>query len=422
MRMRIAVLASALCALAAVVPSGVSAAPTHRLTINAVPNPINAGDGVLIYGQLSGPHRANRSIRLFQRLTVPGQHYQLVGRAKTDSSGLYEFVRADVTTNRNWFVAGPAGSHSRKVHERVHALVSINASNISPDTRHAVVFTGHVTPNHAGERVFLQEQKGTSDDWRTLKSDRLNAGSNYSIKYRWSTPGERDVRVVFRGDRRNIRSTSDTVTITVQQTQVPGFTINTNSPIISEGGSATISGVLDKAGTTTPEPNTNVTLYAKPVGQSNYVAVGSTNTGTDGHYQFTVSPNSNTLYEAKVTFTPSRHSAVLFEGVRDVVSMGASASSVKVGTKVTFSGVVNPNKAGHRIYLQLLGKDKEWHAVAVTLVRSNATFQFVWKITERGTHKFRARIFSDKQNVGAASAPVSVTGVGLAPAPITSAP
>ena len=135
-----------------------------------------------------------------------------------------------------------------------------------------------------------------------------------------------------------------------------------------------------------------------------------------------MSPSSNTLYEAKTTFAPARHSAVLFEGVRDVVSMSANASTAKVGTKVTFSGVVNPNKAGRRIYLQLLGKDREWHAVAVTLVRFNATFQFVWKITERGAHKFRARIFSDKQNVGAASPPVTVTGVGLAPPTVTATP
>jgi hypothetical protein len=422
MRMRIAVLASALCALAVVSVSGVNAAPTHRLSINAVPNPINAGEGVLIYGQLGGSNHANRLVRLYQRLTVPGQRYHLVAKTRTDSSGIYEFVRADVTTNRNWFTAVPGLTHSHKVHERVHALVSLNASDTSPDTRHAVTFSGHVTPNHAGERVLLQEEKGTSGDWRTLKSDRLNAGSNYSIKYRWSTPGERDVRVLFRGDRRNIRSASDTLTIAVEQTQVPGFTIHSSSPIISEGGSATISGVLDKPGTTTPEPNTSVTLYAKPAGQSNYVAVGSVNTGTNGSYKFTVSPTSNTDYQTRTTFGPARHSAVLFEGVRDVVSMSASASSGKVGSKVMFSGVVNPNKAPHRIYLQELAKDGEWHAVAVTLVRSDATFKFVWKITQRGPHKFRARIFSDKQNVGAASAPVTVTGVGLASAPITATP
>src|SRR5436305_1498616 len=207
MRMRIAVLASALCALAVVSVSGVNAAPTHRLSINAVPNPINAGEGVLIYGQLGGSNHANRLVRLYQRLTVPGQRYHLVAKTRTDSSGIYEFVRADVTTNRNWFTAVPGLTHSHKVHERVHAPA---------------------------------------------------------------------------------------------------------------------------------RPNASVTLYAKPAGQSNYVAVGSVNTGTDGSYKFSVSPTSNSDYQTRTTFAPARHGAVLFEGVRDVVSMSASASSGKVGSKVTF--------------------------------------------------------------------------------------
>ena len=63
------------------------------------------------------------------------------------------------------------------------------------------------------------------------------------------------MRVVLPGDRRNIRSESDAVTVTVQQAQVADFTINTSQPIIPEGSTATISGVLYQKGTTTPEPS-----------------------------------------------------------------------------------------------------------------------------------------------------------------------
>ena len=102
MRMRIAVLASALCALAVVSVSGVNAAPTHRLSINAVPNPINAGEGVLIYGQLGGSNHANRLVRLYQRLTVPGQRYHLVAKTRTDSSALNQSQAREPAPAKTW--------------------------------------------------------------------------------------------------------------------------------------------------------------------------------------------------------------------------------------------------------------------------------------------------------------------------------
>ena len=56
MRPCLAVLATVVTTLlGAVVPSVVSAAPRHDagLTINAIPNPIDAGEGVFIYGHLN---------------------------------------------------------------------------------------------------------------------------------------------------------------------------------------------------------------------------------------------------------------------------------------------------------------------------------------------------------------------------------
>ena len=115
------------------------------------------------------------------------------------------------------------------------ALVSAGASSTATDTAHPVVFSGTVTPNHAHERVFLQEQIGSSDDWRTIKSGRIGPGSNYVIGHRFRVPGERDLRVLLPGDFRNIRGESDPVSVTIEQAQVPGFTINTSAPIYRNG-------------------------------------------------------------------------------------------------------------------------------------------------------------------------------------------
>jgi hypothetical protein len=416
MRLRLAVLACAVASLGAAVAPGVAqAAPlhNHHLTIAATPNPIIAGEAVLIYGRLGGAGNRGQTIYLYHHLVGSGQGFTPVGSTKTNSSGFYEFTQDPVYTNRDWFVRGPSGSRSRTVHEFVSALVTINASATTTDTIHPIVFTGHVTPNHAFERVFLQEHNSTGDDWRTLRSGFLDAASDYMIPYTWRIPGAHDVRVVFRGDDRNISGYSDPVTVTVQQAQVPDFTITTAAPIIDEGSSAVISGTLYQPGTTTPEPNTIVQLWGRSAFQDRFLVKADTTTGTDGGYSFTQPGlTTDTVYYVatmRLAHMPRRHTARAFQGVRDVLTFQSSSNSATVGQTVTFTGTVLPDKAGDVIYLQKLGKDGEWHTVEVRFVRNDSTYQFGWRFGSPGTFEFRARIPSDRANIGTASSPVTIT-------------
>ncbi len=415
MRLRVTVLASIVTALMALAIPGVgNAAPKHNrgLTINATPNPILAGEGVLIYGQLNNPPVGGQTIILYHHIAgIPG--YTRVSQTTTAPNGFYEFTRAEdvVMTNRNWFVReeGIHGVHSRTVRERVAALVSISASQSSQFTRKPIVFTGHVTPNHAFGLVYLQTQLGASDEWHTIKSGLIGPGSDYAITYRFRFPGVYSVRAVFRGDNRNIRGESDSVPVTIEQAQEPGFTISSSKPIIPDGSTVTISGVLDQSSSsTTPEASTPVTLFARTIG-GKWMAVGDTTTGTDGSYTFGPQmPTSNTLYQVRTTFAPARHSAVLYEGVQDVLTLTSSTTTASVGQTVILTGTVLPDKAGDVVYLQRLGKDGDWHAVEVRFVRNNSTFQFSWTFGDAGPHVFRARIPGDPQNVGGASMPVSI--------------
>ncbi len=423
MRIRFALLGSLLTALVAVaVPAVATAAPVHNrgLTVNATPNPILAGEGVLIYGQLRGGSPSGQPVRLYHRIN-PSDHFSLIGHTKTDSFGFYEFTRAEgiVYTNRSWFVRGPDGTHSRTVHERVAALVSLTASTATADTSQPIVFSGHVTPNHAFERVFLQVERGASDDWRTLASTRLGPGSNYSIAYRWRIPGERIVRVLFSGDPRNIVSASDPLSVTVQQHQVPDFTINSTDPVIQIGQSATIFGKLYMQGTTTPEPDTPVTLCGKIAGQQQFTCDTAGVTASDGSYSFPVSPLHDELYVVQTTLPPHRHTAGLLEGVHDAVALTASQSSAQAGQKVTFTGSVAPDKAGDTVYLEKLGTDGDWHTIAVSVVRFNSRFQFVRVFGTAGTKTLRAHVLEDPQNVGGVSPPVTVA---VTLPPVTSLP
>ncbi len=413
MRLRLTVLACALVACAGMAtPGAAGAAPVHSrgLTSHAVPNPIIAGEAVLIYGQLKGPDHANQMIRLYHRINS-APRFTLIGTTRTNTLGQYEFTRAEniVNTNRNWFVRGPGLTHSRTVHERVAALVTLAASAPAGFTRHPLVFSGHVTPGHAGSPVLLQAQNAAGTAWHTLKGGRVGVGSDYNISYAWRVPGAYDVRVLFPGDRRNVAAPSDPVTVLIQQTEVPDFTISTSDPVVPNGQSVTISGVLDQVGTMTPEPGTSVSLFGRLPGHTPFREITTTTTGTDGGYSFTdVKSTTNELYQVRTTFAPVRHSAVLFEGVQDVVTMQASSQTSTAGGHITFTGSVSPDKAGHVIYLEKLGKDDNWHIVTMRFVNQASTFTFGWTFGTAGTKAFRARITGGPVNVGAASSPVTI--------------
>jgi hypothetical protein len=410
MRPRLAVLSMVVFTLFALAgPSMATAAPRHNrgLTINAIPNPIDAGEGVFIYGHLNVPQVGGQTIILYHHLAGSGNGYTRVGQTTTDSHGFYEFTRAEdvVMTNRSWFVreGGIHQIHSRTVFERVAALVSLSASTTSAVTGQPVVFTGHVDPNHAGELVVLQ-QETASGDWRTLKSGRLDDASNFSITHRWRFAGDHTVRVVFPGDRRNILGAANPVTVAVQQKQITGFAISSSDQLITYGQTVTISGVLRNAAAGAP-----VTLWARNAYRDKSMPIADTTTGSDGSYSFAPqTPAYNTVYQVRTTLAPHRHSAVLFEGVQDAATLTPDSTTSQVGGHVTFTGTVLPDKAGHIIYLQRLGADGDWHNEEIRVVTNASTFQFGWTFGKAGTFQFRARITGERGNVGGASAPVSI--------------
>ncbi len=100
--------------------------------------------------------------------------------------------------------------------------------------------------------------------------------------------------------------------------------------------------------------------------------------------------------------------------------MTSSSQTSTVGGQVTFTGSVSPDKAGHLIYLQRLGKDSNWHTVEIASVRPNSTFALGWTFGTAGTKQFRARITGGPVNVGSASTP-PVT-IDVTQPPLTSLP
>jgi len=416
-------------ALAAVLmmalPSKANAAPhprhNHGLTIASTPNPITAGEGVLIYGQLKGPDSANQRIVLYHRIN-PAQQFTVVSITRTNSYGFYEFVRADgiVNSNRNWFVRGPGYTHSRTIHEWVSSVVTLAASAPSTTTAQPVTFSGTVFPLHPNQRVLLQEQNSVSGNgWSTIASGNTNSSSAFSIAHRFRLPGSYTLRAFFPSDPRNIAGMSPSISLTVQQEQNPSFTINASAQEITDGQPEMISGTLYANGsTTTGQPDTSVTLYAKQ-GTGNFQAQQTTMTDGSGNYSFNTMPLHNTVYYVRAML-PKVVTAKLFVGVQDVVNAALSSSTAQVGQTVKVTGTVTPDHAGHALYLQEQNAAGQWFDVGTSSLSNASTFAFKYTPGMMGTVNLRVQITGGPWNIGGVSSTLSLTVSGVAP--VTSLP
>jgi phospholipase C len=217
----------AILAFAALIADGVSATPRSslaitaaaprttpkRLTIRASPNPSSRGAKVVISGTLGGRKVAHVRLSLYQRLGSSGRFRRLV-RTRTDGAGGYRIVRSAgiVVTNRQWYVTAH-GLRSRTVTERVHATVALSATSTAVDAGQAVTLQGTVKPARAGTPVTIEQL--TRGGWEPLATATLAAGSAYAATPTFTQGGPVEVRAVFAGDGRNVRSTSDPITINV---------------------------------------------------------------------------------------------------------------------------------------------------------------------------------------------------------------
>ncbi len=253
----------------------------------------------------------------------------------------------------------------------------------------------------------MQAQRANSNDWTTIKTGRLDASSGYSIPFAWRFPGPRNVRAVFPGDPRNTRGISAVNTVVVQQTELPDFTIQSSNPIVPNQTPVTISGTLRSG--SAPESGVSVALYSSQPGQHNWSETQTTTTGPDGSYAFTVQGSANELYQARTTFAPVRTSAVVYQGVQDVVSITPSETAAVVGQQLTFSGNVSPGKPGDAVYLERLGKDSHWHVVRASTLNQASDYAIGWTFGTPGTKQIRVQVLGDPQNVTGASAAVPIT-------------
>lgn len=412
-----AVVAALLMAMPSTANASVHPRHNRGLTIASTPDPITAGDGVLIYGRLRGPANAHKRIWLFHRIS-PAQQFSPVSVTRTNASGFYEFIRADgvVNTNRNWFVVGPRHTHSRTIHERVSAIVTLAANTTTASTADTVSFSGTVSPAHRHQRVLLQKQESSAPSgtgWKTIDTGYTNSSSGYAIAHRFRAPGSYTLRAFFPDNPRNIAGQSAGITLTVQQQQDPSFTINASAQPLTDGQSETITGTLYTDGSTTAvQPNQAVTLYAR-TGTGAFKALQSAVTNSSGAYTFATTPSYNTAYY--VAAGHREKTAVLFVGVRDVVNASLSASTIAVGDALKVTGTVTPDHTGHVLYLQQQNAAGQWLDVETGYLTTGSRFSFRYTPGMAGTLNLRVQITGGPWSIGGISSTMPLTISGAAP-------
>ncbi|MFI5004163.1 MAG: hypothetical protein ACHQE6_04035 [Solirubrobacterales bacterium] len=385
----------------------------------------------MIFGRLVCRGRtsaAGRVVRLYHHLLgAPGFSY--VQSTTTDAQGFYQFQRADgvVETNRIWHVRSH-GAESANRRVRVAAQVTLSGppegTQILTGPANKVTFTGTVNPADVGARVVLQRQNAlTGNEWRRIDSGRVEPGGGFSILHTFLVPGDANIRVLVRSQGRNIPSPSNVLSYEISQAQNPALTINASADPIAFGQSVTISGVLAGGASTT------VTLLARTVHQRGFAPVAQTSTDASGNYSFPPqSPVNSTFYEVEGSVPPcpahaaclvASHlvtSAVLYEGVKYVLTAQVSPSSALEGQTLTFTGTVAPSRPGHVIYLERQNASgQEFHVVRVSTVSPESTFSIPYEVFSTGTLVFRVHIPGGPEN-GAATSQQFAIPVGPAPA------
>jgi hypothetical protein len=381
-----------------------------RIDVRVMPSRIEAGEPTEVSGRL-----------LCRRAIASGQSVELYAHAAgsagfvpvqsttTETNGSYKFTTAAETVNTMFYVRSH-GAQSARRRLWVEAQVTFNGpaegSQIETGPPNQVTFTGTVTPADVGGRVILQRQNAVSgDEWHRIDIGTVMTGGSYSITHTFRVPGDASIRVLVRSDGLNVPSASTPVEYEISQAQNPSLTINSSADPIAFGQPVTISGVL--AGATSAQPQ-QVTLLARTIHQTGFAPVAQVNTGENGSYTFPAqSPVNSTLYRVKST---TEKSAVLYEGVKDVLTAEASPTTLTAGEAVTFKGTVAPAHEGHVIYLERQNaRNGGFHVVQIGHVLPGSTYSIIHQVYVPGTKVYRIDIPGGPDNGRAVSQPFTIT-------------
>jgi hypothetical protein len=391
-----------------------------RINIVSEPHVITSGESVQLFGALrchpGGPANEGQTVTVFER--AAGQAaFQTLGTPTTGPAGFYSIVAPNVTANTVYY-ASAVGVRSENRKVRVAPQVTVGKAPTPPEGaqlrtgRHnRVTFAGNVSPADENAELILQRENAVGgEEWHPIQRGFVGAGGAFSITHTFVVPGDANIRVLVRTHGQfTVRGISNTLSYEISQAENPLLTLNSSADPIPFGQSMTLSGVL-KGGA-----NQKVILLSHPRGSLPFTKVGEASTNGNGEYSFLEQPPQNTSY--RVTGA-SLSSAVLFEGVKYVLTAGVSATTVASGQPLTFSGTViptHPEHPGHVVYLERENAfGGGFHVVDVGTVEPDSAYSIVHSVFGAGKQVFRVRVPGDPQNQAVSSSPFTIE---VTPAP-----
>jgi len=387
-----------------------------RATLNVAPRLITAGESALAFGRLKchgAGEEASQTVTLYEA-PVGSLAYTVAGTSTTDAQGFYQVTASDLSVNSIFYVvAGATQSPLRSVKVAAQVTLAGPPEGVVPTDlrtgRHnRVTFSGTVSPADAGATVVLQRQNAVrGNEWHRIDLGVVNSVGGFSITHDFLAPGPANIRVVVRSGKRNVASPSNVLSYEISQAENPQLTINSSADPISYGQSATISGVLAGGADTT------VRLLERSLMQTGFTQVAVAKTDGAGNYAFAPqTPTINTLYRVEGA---GKSSAVLFEGVKYVLTANVSATTVQAGQSLTFSGTVTPGEEGHVVYLERANLGgTAFHVIEVGTVTAGSTYSIVHTFFNVGTSVVRIKIPGGPLNGTTNSPPFTIT---VTPAP-----
>jgi hypothetical protein len=380
-----------------------------RISLNVAPRLVTSGETVLAFGQATcPPNEAGQTVTLFQRV-AGSSGFAVAGTTTTDTHGAYQMTTAAETTNSQFYAAIGA-SLSRHRSLKVAAQVTLAGppeskslfEGLKTGRRNAVTFTGTVSPDDAGALVVLQRQNAIrGNEWHRIGHTIVAADGTYALTKAFTAPGASSVRVMVKSGKRNVSSPSNVLSYQISQAQNPSLTILSATDPIPYGGSTVISGTVAGA------PNTMVTLTGHAA-HNPFVTITTAKTDGEGNYSFPAqSPLLSTFY--KVTGA-GRSSAVLYEGVKYLLTAAPSAMTVTSGQPLTFTGTVTPARTGHTIYLERQNiAGTGFHVISVGTVAADGTYAITRNLYAPGSDVLRVKVPGDPENGGTSSDPFTIT-------------
>ena len=308
------------------------------------PRLVYARDSALAWGRLkcSGHEDANQPVTLYEYTVGSPPGFNPIGTTTTNAVGGYQLSTGAVANNAIFYaVVGGIRTETRTV--RVVAEVALNGPTegelpaaLQTGRPNRVAFSGTVFPADEGARVILQRENAlTGDEWHRIGMGLVGKEGKFTIPHAFVVPGDANIRVLVRSSHRNIASPSNELNYEISQAQNPKLTIESLSDPVAYGQPVTIHG--------TTTPNTVLTLTSRTVHVATFSTVTQVKSDGSGAYTFPVQlPIDSTFYQVQGSGLVS---AVLFEGVKYVLTGVSQPAPIQAGQTLTFAGTVTPYRA-----------------------------------------------------------------------------